>query len=256
MITPDFDQNDSLGIDFLENCEHPYCIEGYCETCGFEMGPKIDYECTFGDNFFKKGSNNHSYEDEINKIEGASNELIKALTSKLSNCQANNRESNRSFNVFCAAYVTGVELGEIKPDNVVDSLEMKSKTVNKSLRAISGTGVKTYKDSKGKALIMPVVSISPLDKVAEICNSIDPVQLGPHINKIKAIISEVIRNNPTILNDRPKYVAAGFIKFYCNKEGLSFKDISTKAGMSNPTLNQCSSKAASQYAAYCQKNNN
>ena len=94
------------------------------------------------------------------------------------------------------------------------------------------------------------------DKVADICNSIDPVQLGPHIDKIKAIISEVIKNNPTILNDRPKYVAAGFIKFYCNKEGLNFKDISTKAGMSNPTLNQCSSKAASQYVAYCQKNNN
>ena len=170
---------------------------------------------------------------------------------KLSKSNVNNRESNRTFNVFCAAYVTGVELGEIKPDNVVGSLEMKGKTVNKSLRAISGTGIKTYKDDNGKILIMPVVSISPLDRVSEICNEIDKDNLEPHIEIIKEIISKVIKRNPAILNDRPKYVAAGFIKFYCQKEGLSIKDIASKAKMSNPTLNQYSSRAKKQYAIYC-----
>ena len=245
---------DLFDITLLEDCEHLYCNDGYCETCGTIMGPKIDYEINYNEGISKsKNGSNFNYENEIDKIEGTSDDFKKALLDKLNTGHTDNRQSNKSFNFFCAAYVTGVEMGEIKPDVVAGKLEMKSKTVNKSLRAISGTGFKTFKDNNGKVLVIPVVSISPIDIVEEICNEVDKDKLGPHIDKIKKIISDVIKVNATVLNDKPRYVAAGFIKFYCQKEGISIKDIGIKALISNPTLNQYSAKAMKLYGLYYNK---
>jgi hypothetical protein len=246
------------GISLLENCEHEYCTEGYCETCGMEMGSKIDFDTGYSENHLKgKNSSAQSYSTEIDKLDSISDELKKMVINKLTKDTSSNRESGRAFNIFCAVYVAGAETGEMKPDSIVKSLKMNGRSVNKSLRAISGTGPKTIKDDKGGVLVIPVVSISPLDCVSEICKEIDNNKeddeqdtLKEHIDAIKAMISKVIKKKPSLLNDRPTYVAAGFIKFYCQRNDLNVQDINVHAKMSSPTLNQYSSRAKKQYAMF------
>ena len=236
---------------FLENCEHDFCVEGYCNSCGIEMGVKIDFNVGYSDTHVKtKSVSNQGYEHEINQLTELSVELKEAVSAKLSQKKGRTRDSSRANDVFCETYIGGAKMGELKPDSVVKSLGMNGKGVNKSLRAISGTSIKTIKDENGKVVLMPVVSINPLDYIVQICSQIDESakskeqdKLLPHADAIKRIISYIIKKSPSLINERPRHVAAGFIKYYCIINELPLQEMGKILDLSNPTLNQYTSKA-------------
>jgi hypothetical protein len=247
-------QYEKRGLDnflFLENCEHEFCIEGYCNSCGIEMGVKIDFNSGYGDTHVKsKSASNQGYDHELSQLTEISEELREVVSSKFRQKKGRVRDSSRANDVFCETYIGGAKMGELKPDSIAKSLGMNGKGVNKSLRAISGTSLRTIKDDNGKVILMPVVSINPLDCVVDICEQIDRAskdeskeKLANHIEDIKKIIAYIIRKCPSLLNERPRHVAAGFIKYYCQINSLPFQEMGIQLNLSNPTLNQYNSKA-------------
>lgn len=236
---------------FLENCEHDFCVEGYCNSCGIEMGVKIDFNAGYGDTHVKtKSVSGQGYDRELNQLTELSVELKEVVSAKLGQKKGRTRDSSRANDVFCETYIGGAKMGELKPDSVVKSLGMNGRGVNKSLRAISGTSIKTIKDENGKVVLMPVVSINPLDYITQICIQMDQAtksddKLSPHSDDIKRIISYIIKKSPSLLNERPRHVAAGFIKYYCVINRLPFQEMGKTLDLSNPTLNQYTSKAKS-----------
>lgn len=244
-------KEDNSLFDILNECTHDFCSDGYCSSCGMDLGPKMEFDFSYSDIHMKStSSSGHTYYYEVNQIDYLSEQLREVVTNKLNQETCHPRESSRILAVFCGVYVEGAKIGELKPDNVVKSLKMKGRDLNKSLRVVSGTSRKTIKDNEGEVVVMPVVSISPLDCVIDICKQIDKhsdrkVKLDIHIDSIKNLISKAIKKMPSLLNERPRYVAAGFIKYYCQVNGLPTQDIGTFVDLSGPTLNQYNSKAKS-----------
>jgi len=238
---------------FLENCEHDFCVEGYCNSCGIEMGVKIDFNVGYSDTHVKtKSASSQGYEHELSQLTELSVELKDAVSAKLGQKKGRTRDSSRANDVFCETYIGGAKMGELKPDSVVKSLGMNGRGVNKSLRAISGTSIKTIKDENGKVVLMPVVCISPLDYITQICTQMDQStkpnskdKLLPYADEIKRIVSYIIKKSPSLLNERPRHLAAGFVKYYCVLNELPFQEMAKVLDFSNPTLNQYTAKAKS-----------
>jgi len=237
--------NERDEFETIENCPHEYCTEGYCTACGLETGPKIEFSGGFSDSHIKaKSTSEQSYQREIERVDGLSKELKETVVNKLNQNMKNSRESSRVQNVFCEVYVSGAKKGELKPDNVVRCLHMNGRNLNKSLRVLSGTSPKTVKDEEGEVITMPIVSISPIDCIDDICDKIDKQgKIKAHVDTIRELISKAIDKYPHLLNERPKHVAAGFVKYYCQLHKLLIQDISGLVEISNPTLNQYSTKA-------------
>lgn len=252
VTNPLLKQHDSGSTTLLEECPHEFCTEGYCSSCGLEMGPKMDFDSTYGESHVKRRSiTSQGYQSEMEKVSGVSENLKGIVADKLNKSGSHHcRESTRTLRVFCELYVNGAKEGELKPEGVARSLKMTGKNLNQCLREVSGTGRKTIEGSNGETIVMPVVCLSPLDYIVEICSIIDKgirvspkIKISPHVENIRRIISQAIKSCPSLHNKRPYYVAAGFIKHYCVVNGLNLGDISSLISMSSPTLNQYSTEA-------------
>lgn len=235
-----------------EECSHEFCSEGYCGACGLEIGPKMDFDSTYGESHVKrKGAASQGYHNEMEQVHGISENLRGVVADKLNKSGSRHcRESTRTLQVFCEFYINGAKEGELKPENVAQSLKMNGKRLNQCLRVVSGTSRKTIQGNNGEVVVMPVVSISPLDCIVEICSAIDQgsrvspsIKLSAHADTIRALIAQAIKKSPSLLNKRPRYVAAGFIKHYCVSNDLNLGDIGALIKLSNPTLNQYSTEA-------------
>lgn len=249
-----------MGATLIEECAHEFCSEGYCSSCGLETGPKLDFDSGYGETHVRRrGPSNRGYCDEMNQVSGISENLKDMVAERLSkNPTRHCRESTRSLQVFCEIYISGAKEGELKPENVASSLKMNGKRLNQCLRVVSGTSRKTIAGSDGETLVMPVVSISPMDSVSDICATIDQrtrpgnlVKLSAHVEEIRDLIARAIKKCPSLLNKRPRYVAAGFIKYYCVSNNFNFGDIGAHISLSSPTLNQYSTEARKLCEQYC-----
>src|SRR5207248_74632 len=95
--TNNYDRRDNpSSLSLLENCTHDYCAEGYCVTCGSEIGPKIEFSGGYSESHVKaKSSSEQDYYREIDRVEGLSPELKEVVASKLNQDMKHSRESSR-----------------------------------------------------------------------------------------------------------------------------------------------------------------
>ncbi len=224
----------------LDNCEHDVIIEGFCDNCGLEVGPRIDMESNFIDNYMISTRNEpKNYNTEINKID-VSEQVKTVISESLNKTDRSVKGVTRELDVFCHAYLASAELNELQPEKALKSLNITSKNLNKSLRIISGTDKKVIKDNEGQVITCPIVSISPIECLKEICTKIE--YLKPHQDDIQKLIQTMLRKSPTLLNEKPKHIAIGFIKCYCKRKKIPIKDFIGQMDISEATINQYSSK--------------
>jgi len=237
-------------LSFMDDCEHLNITEGFCQSCGLSTGPRLDFDVTNSDSHFPFVKNeSKNYDTELSKIDCMSDKLKQVVVENLGKEKRPAKEASRKLEVFCQVYVAGAEMNELKPDQIAGSLKMSGRNLNKSLRVISGTSHKSIKDDEGQPTICPIVSISPIDCLKDICQQIDDAKsrneqekISKHYENMKVALNRIIKKSPSILNERPKYIAAGFVKYYCHIKNINIKDISSIIDLSTPTLNQYSSK--------------
>lgn len=226
--------------DFIENCEHYSIREGYCDLCGLSIGMRLEFEPDYLRNYtYIKPVQNH--DTELKQVNCISQELREIVKENLK-VKGKSIKKRRSKNVFCETYISGALIDEIKPEEIINLLNLSKKHVKDSMRIISGTNTKVVCDETPKTLQM--VSISPLYLLTEICMLIDKSGkiIFPHIDNIRNLINVVEKISPSINNNRPKNLTIGFIKYYCVLNHINIGDISTITGISKPVINQMTSK--------------
>lgn len=228
-------------LSIFDDCEHLSLREGYCENCGLDIGPRIEMESGYIDSYMMSTkSDPKNYDKELNKIDCISEELKNKVSDNLSKEKRSTRAVSRKLDVFCQVYVSGAELNELHPHQIVKSLDISGRNLNKTIRNISGTGTKNICDQSGDYMTCSIVSISPVDSLKEICDVIE--KIAPYQEEIKELITQCIRKSPSILNERPKHIAAGFVKYFCQVRKITIRDIGSYIDLSNPTINQYSTK--------------
>jgi hypothetical protein len=237
-------------MSFLRECLHEYIKEGFCANCGFGMGPRLDFDSIYYKGQMSAVNNTQKgYETELSKIGGFSETLTNLVKTKLKNEKRPAKETTRKLDVFCQFYVEGASLGEINPVKIAKKLKLNGRNLNKSLRIVSGTSKKSVRSIDGIIKTLQVVSISPVDCLKDICNMYDNVisecsgeRLETYYDEFVHYLKLAIKKSPSLLNERPKYVAIGFVKYYCGYFGIELKNIGKIVDISVPTLNQYSSK--------------
>jgi len=228
-------------LSIFDTCKHISLREGYCEFCGLDVGIRLEMESCYSDNYMLMSKTEiKNFDNELNKLDTISDKLKNKVTDNLSREKRPIKEVSRKLDVFKQVYVAGAELNELNPNQMSKSLKLTGKNLNRSLRDISGTGRHAVTDEDGQTTTCPIVSISPIDSLQEMCSAIDKVQ--PFYENIKKLIELCIKKSPSLLNERPNYVSIGFIKFYCQVKGITIKDIGSYVNLPNPTINQYSSK--------------
>ena len=225
-------------MSFLDDCEHPYVEDEFCSECGLSMGRVILYEIGFRPGHIShQKSSQQKFKEIIDSLDGISDELKLVVAEKLQN--SSSARSNYQIDVFCEVYVNGARTNELKPDRVIKSLKLKGKTLNKSLRIISGTSKKNMSDSKGNAIALPVVSLGPSDYVVEMC---DQLEISEYAEEITELINSTMKRDRSLSNERPNRVAAGFIQYFLQTNGINISNMSSIIDMSVPTLNHYTAK--------------
>ena len=223
-------------LDFIENCEHEFVYEGYCESCGFEIGTKLEFESySYGE--YKKI---YVPVNNINLVVCISPELKAIVSEKIYN---DNKKLSNKLNIFQQVYLSGGDIGELDPDNVSDNLRLSNRILNKSMRAISGTD--THIIETKQSTMLPIVSISPIYLLKDMCNLIDfskynllKLNISSHKEEIKKLIEITFDLEPTLVNDRPKHLTVGFITYYCKCNNIPLYDISNVVNLSKTTIYQ------------------
>lgn len=246
-------QNTDTLDDLIVNCDHPDTNEGFCTNCGSSTGPRLEFESIYSKGQISVNKNTGKcFETYLENVHGVSDKLKTTVIKKLNGDSKNTRNTNMAQKTFCQIYLSGAEIYELNPDSVVNSLNLKGRKLNQSIRTVSGTSKKSSNNpDSSKDLILQIVSISPTDCLKEICNDFDNKfkhstgenPLIFYCETIKNIISKIIKVNPSILNERPKYIAVGFIRHYCINNNIPITNLQEIANISIPTLNQYTNKA-------------
>ncbi len=236
-------------LSFIDECSHENINEGFCCSCGLSMGPRIEIDLANSDNHLSYiRYDNKKYESDITKLDYISDELKSVVITNLEKEKLRGKEASRNLKVFCHVYVNGAEMEELQPNKLVNSLNINSKNLNKSLRVISGTSRKTIKDNDGQISTCPIVSINPIDCLKEMCeqmsskNKSKEKKIGSYHDEMKEKLQQIIKKSPSILNERPTHVAAGLIKYFCQIKNIDVKDMSSIINLSGPTLTQYAGK--------------
>lgn len=227
------DNNFSL----FDTCEHLNTCEGFCESCGMDVGPRIITESNYSDIcMYIPKTETRTYDDELNKIEGLSMELKSKVSETLNKDKCTGKEVTRKIDVFKQVYVTGAEINELNPEVVLKSLNLSRKNINETLRDISGTGKKNIKDQKGEVITCPVASISTFEYLKKICDIVP--HLKEHHNNIKLLLEKCILKSQSLLNSKPQHLAAGCAKLYCQVNGLPHQNMSSQIDLPNQAISQ------------------
>jgi hypothetical protein len=249
MYDQEYESDQENSLNFLKECKHEYIREGFCLNCGFGMGPRLDFKTMFyKGHMLAPRKTSMGYENEFSKIGNEfSEKLTKIVKDKLLKEKRSTREATRKSDLFCRFYFESVVHGEINPTYIAEKLGLDGKSLNKSLRIVSGTSRKSIRDSSGEIKKLQIVSISPVDCLESICSKFDKsndvfYDLVSQLEVISSYMKKLLSRCPSLLNERPKYVAAGLIKHYCYCKDINYKDLGKFVEISTPTLNQYSSK--------------
>ena len=239
-----------MSYSTIENCEHESIHDGCCENCGLYTGLRIDYDLEYTKNLKKSTESNTG---DLKNVDFISEELRDIVSKNMMTQKISAKR--RAQSMICEIYVSGSLTNEVQPEQVIKYLKLPKGVVKKSMRIISGTDTKIQQTNT-----VQIISISPFYCLREICTEIDSfkecnsdlksgknnvnkyVDILPHFENLKLLIENVIHYSPCIINNRPKNLTVGFIRYYCKLKKLTIRDINNVFGVSKAISEQIASK--------------
>ena len=229
----------------MESCEHSNICNGTCNDCGLEVqttstGSRIDMSSSF--------SEYHSYLD-ANTVQPFEADLkalnipeeVKNLVMNLANScpKETHRMGVRRQQLFSYIYLAYLQLGfKFDPDRIRKEMSMTQREVNMALRIISGTSsvnIPVPMMENEEPISAPIVVISPIVYIEEVCNQNSLQQYHTEITKLaKAIIDK----NRILLEFKPKHIAISLVKHYMNTIGVNIPKFAKNNGISDSILKQ------------------
>jgi hypothetical protein len=228
----------------MEYCAHPTVDEGVCNDCGMEVfgtsnGTHIDMNSTYSEYHSYMDMNaTQPFETDLKAID-IPDEVKNMVITLASSCpRETHRMGVRRQQLFSYIYLAYLQLGfKFDPDKIRTEMKMSQREVNMALRIISGTS-STYiplpmQDSE--TLSAPIVVISPMIYLEDICSSNN---LSEHLPEINKLAKETLDKKKILLEYNPKHIAISLVKCYMNSLGVNIPKFAKANGISDSILKQ------------------
>jgi hypothetical protein len=116
---------------------------------------------------------------------------------------------------------------------------MTKREINMSLRVISGTSSSDISlpagERAGEVLTAPVVVITPVDFIEDICKSNN---LSPQLDEITNHAKKILEKNKILYEFNPKHIAIALIKHFLIQSKITIPKFAKANGISESILKQ------------------
>ena len=215
--------------------------DGFCTECGIEFtDSKIDMSSSYSEyHSYVDGNSPLPFEADLKNL-SIPEEVKNTVISLASSCpRETHRMGVRRQQLFAYIYIAYLQLGyKFDPDKIKEKLNMNQREVNMALRIISGTSSLNIPVS-GSAdlapLSAPIVVISPLIYLEDICKNNNIEESYEEIQKISKVILE---KNKLLLEYNPKHIAVAMVRYYLNLNKINIPKFAKLNGISDSILKQ------------------
>ena len=225
----------------FESCPHESTLDGYCTECGLEIsGNNIDMTSTYSEyHSHFDGSNILPFENDL-KLLTIPDEIKNLVIKLASSCpKETHRMGVRKQQLFSYIYMAYLQLGyNFDPDSVIEELRMTQREKNMALRIISGASsadISMPLTEDGEALSAPVVVISPIVYIRDICKD---NELSEHVEEIITNAKRVLEKDKILFEFKPKHIAIALVKHYMNQNKINIPKFAKNNGISESILKQ------------------
>jgi hypothetical protein len=228
-------------MSMFDSCPHTNISDGACVDCGLEIsGLNMDMTSTYSEYHSHFDSSNiQPFENDLKML--TIPEEIKNLVVKLAlSCpKETHRMGVRKQQLFSYIYLAYLQLGNnFDPDSVIEELRMSQREKNMALRIVSGASsadISMPMAEEGEALSAPVVVISPVVYIKDICKENG---LSEQIETIIIESKMILSKNKILFEFKPKHIAIALVKHYMNANKINIPKFAKNNGISESILKQ------------------
>lgn len=208
--------------DSIETCIHDNIENGCCLSCGLSVNNylEVDESDYSRQHQRPKQSNNSALERDINAM-NLDQDILEWVSNRIYNTSKSMyKQATRNNIIFGLIYMAHLHLGKsFDPESLSIKMCMKKSDVEIALSLVSGMNPRvTPCNQEGMAI--PLAVISPSTIIGAMCEELNiPVQ---HTLLIEDISRVCIKSNRLLLEENPRKVSIGIIKYYCDLHNIKF----------------------------------
>lgn len=232
------------GLQHIEDCKHEHIEEGSCIECGLSIS----------------GSGSHMQQEEEYSIShqrvtqastmGFNKDLdgkdlppeVKAWVLKMvaSAPKKVARMASRERRLFAYVYIAHATLGyDIDPEKVAGILGIHKSQLAESIRLASGISPTVLPQSHNNTQIVPMMVLSP---ISYLDSTLPILKLEEHKAAIQSLMEEALEKEPLLYEEKPKWMAVAFIKYFLEKNKQSVVKFHEKFDMTATSVKSCLTK--------------
>lgn len=208
--------------NFFESCSHEMIDNGSCTTCGLSVNNYLEVEDSDYSRQHQrpKALLETAFEKDINDL-NLNQDILEWILCRVATGGKNlYKKKARNNIIFSLIYMAHLHLGKtLDPEALSIQMNMDKKHIESSLNLISGMNSKiTPCNQEGMSISLAVIPPSAL--IQDLCQELNIP--SEHIKSIENIAKECVKLDRLLLEENPRKVSIGIIKYYCCKENLYF----------------------------------
>lgn len=219
----------------LTMCPHDFIQDSVCSTCGMVIERQEIEDADFSKYHNRpKKSPVASLNKDIEKL-NVNIDVKKWVQQKIGDAKIVYRQESRNKILFAYIYLGYLHLG--KPFNYEDiAIEMGLTRSGidvaiKIASGISGPSLRLPQSNINENITAPIVVISPKDILISLAQKLEMTREA--IQEMVEILNKLIEASPIYLEDNPKYIAIGLIRYYYEIHNYKFTNVGKKLGVAN-----------------------
>ena len=208
--------------DFFDSCLHETIENGSCTICGLSVESYLEVEESDYSRQHQrpKALLETAIEKDIYDLNLSQDILQWVLTRLATGSKNMYKKKARKNIIFSLIYMAHLHLGKpIDPESLSIQMKMDKKHIESSLTLVSGMNSKlTPCNQEGMSISLAV--IPPSAFILDISQELNIPD--EHIQAIEQISKECIKLDKLLLEENPRKVCIGIIKYYCSKHNINF----------------------------------
>lgn len=214
----------------MDECGHEYVEDFACLLCGFHVeAQQLQSHSDFSKSHIRIRHHQTSLEKDLDKF-GLDHELTGWILSNLSRAPKSvYKLVTRSKILFAYAYLAHLHLQRpCNPHELASRMGLDRGAVDDAIKIASGISSHQSHNEKTDGLTAAVVVLSPESSLETLCVMMGIV--SPHLETLRSIVKQAITSQPLLLEEDPRKIAVGAIRYYYESHGISFVSISSHLG--------------------------
>lgn len=212
---------------FFESCSHENIENGTCTICGLSANNSLEVE----DSDYSRQHQRpkililSALEKDINNMD-LDQEVLEWILNRISNTSKNMyKETMRHNIIFGLVYMAHLNLSkEFDPDAFSKRMNMTKSDIELSLGLVSGINPRITPCNQ-EGISIPLAVVSPASVTPGLC---EELKIAPcYITIIQELTRLCVKVDKSLLEENPRKVSAGAIKYYCDFHKIKFSATNT-----------------------------